>query len=834
MEISVKELCEKTAPCGSIDLRRTALRVVESKRLRALLVNKAGYVYAKDVSISRRLELDGIDIILQGHIDVVVQSKDGYILNEIKCINTAPLALGGEAVPTHLSEAICLAYMYAKENRLTAITIRLTYGDVTSEEVLSFDYLYDVCDLEVYCENLVSMYALNEIKKLERNKRFMKSAKRTAFPYEEYRDGQRIFAEHALEAICTGKRLFAEAPTGIGKTMSALFPAIKAAGNAYGKKIFYFTSKTTIAEAAREAFKLMLEKGLDATCIVVSAKERTCKMCPDCCDPTSCMRADGHYDRINEAVNDAVSNERVFDAEVVEKYAAKHNVCAYELSLGISEWCELVICDYNYLFDPIVYFRRYFDGAGDYIFLIDEAHNLGERARAMYSHAIKSSDIELLLATLNPNDNILFPKLYEIYEYMKSANKLVEVKKRGSGEMGFFKSEKPFGILNRKLNELVSAFDKYFKHRPDAPKQLNDIYFEIKKYLKISEYYNEKYVSLIEYRNASYIFRQVCIDPSEIINRRLYLGRSAIIFSATLTPLDYYKSILSARENDLTLTLDSPFPKENLCIATTYKFSTRLDDRNVTVKALVNLLYTMISAKDGNYIAFFPSYKYMSTVHEEFVKAYPYVKTIMQHSEMSESERREYLEKFEKKDAAQEVPAEQETSKKDMASLLALTGLKRGSDFFGASTKVGEKKPEIKKEEREKCASMLAFGVLGGVFAEGVDFAGDKLIGTAIVGVGLPGINDDSNLVCEYYNNHSDDDYARGYEYAYRIPGMVKVLQAAGRVIRSEADRGVILLIDDRYATREYMALYPNHWKEMKLIGDKKALAELLRRFWEE
>ena len=829
LETGVREMCETVVPSGSIDLRRNAFRVVESVRLHSLLQKKAGPVYASEVPLKYVFEFDDITLVLNGRADGILQTEKGYIVDEIKCVNVPVKTLTEDICRTHLAQVMCYAFMYAKEKGLDEISVRLTYCDISTEETVKLDYDYSTDDLEAYVTALACEYVSLIKEKEERMEAFRKSAKRLPFPYEDYREGQRIFAEHAIEAICTRKNLFAEAPTGTGKTMSALFPAVKALGNGYGKKIFYFTSKTTIADAAREAFELMQEKGLDGSCIVITAKERMCQNSPDNCDPTLCACAAGHYDRINEAVADAVTNERVFDREVIDRYAKKHCVCRYELSLCISEWCELVICDYNYLFDPIVYFRRYFSTPGDYIFLVDEAHNLGDRARNMYSHSIKSSDLEQLLMSLSQNEKTLYPKLYEVFEYMKSANKFIEINKRSTGDMGVFRSEKPFGILNRKLCELTEAFDNYFRHKPDAPKQLNDIYFDIKKYLKISEYYNEKYLSLIEYRNGEYTFRQMCVDPSEVIRLRVSFGRAAIFFSATLSPEEYYKTLLGGEERDLSLTLDSPFPRENLCIGTTYKFSTRLTDRVATVKGLVKLLHTMISGKSGNYIAFFPSYKYMSTVYSEFVNTYPDVRTIVQHSDMSEDERDEYIKQFEPGAKSGNVANESTPAKDDIHSLFASMGLKRGASFFGNTDE-----PQKPSEKAEETDSMLAFGVLGGVFAEGIDFAGDKLIGCAIVGVGLPGINDDSNIICEYYNNISDDDYPRGYDYAYRIPGMIKVLQAAGRVIRSESDRGVVLLIDDRYASREYSCLYPAHWKQMKLIGDNDSLRELLRRFWKE
>lgn len=829
VHISVRELCEKMLPSGNIDMRRCALRVVESVRLHKKLQKQGGAVYAPEVTLKKLFELENGSIVLNGRADGIIQTESGYILEEIKCVNVPPAQLCGEPCKTHLAQAMCYAYLYADEKELDNIIVRMTYSDISTEETISFEYTYEREDLEVFVQNLLSEYLDTLREKLERRLKFEKSAKKLAFPYESYRDGQRQFAEYALEAICTKKKLFAEAPTGIGKTMSALFPAVKAAGNGYGEKIFYFTSKTTIANAAGDAFRLLCEKGLDASCIIISARDRACQSGLEECDPTACRNACGHYDRINGALREALENERLFDFEILQQYAIRHKVCPYELSLAVSEWCELVICDYNYLFDPMVFLRRYFTQGGDYIFLIDESHNLAQRARDMYSYSIKSRDLNELLLNHSSGEKILFPKLYEVFEYMNSAKNFIEINTRREGELGVFKSTKPFGKLNTKLEELIEAFELYFRDKSELPKRMTALYFEIKKYLKIAEYYDEKYLSLIEYRNGEYTFRQVCIDPSGVIKDRLSCGRAAIFFSATLSPCDYYKSVLGGEDKDLTLVLDSPFPKENLCLAATYKFSTRLDDRHATASALADMLYTLISSKDGNYIAFFPSYKYMSEIHTAFLKKYPSVKTIIQKSDMSQRERDDYIKSFDKGTQGIDMASFETKPAKEKRLDLAGLGLVRGSEFFGSITSQSPK-----SADEEKTQSMLAFGVLGGVFSEGIDYSGEKLIGCAIVGVGLPSINDDSNMICDYYNQRSDDEYMRGYDYAYRIPGMTKVLQAAGRVIRSESDRGVILLIDDRYQTREYASMYPSHWKHMKLIGDKRSLKAMLDRFWRE
>ncbi len=836
INIGIRDLCERVLPWGSLDTRRSAFRVIESVRLHKELQKKGGDVYTAELPVSASFESNGFTVTLSGRADGVIQTEDGYIVEEIKCVNVPVRTLESGFCPTHLAQAMCYAYIYAVDHRLNSITVRLTYCDVSTEETVNFDYVYDASSLKDFTENLLFEFTQIEAEKLARRAEFNSSAKRLAFPYGDYREGQRTLAEHVLEAVCTRKKLFAEAPTGTGKTVATLFPAIKALGAGYGSKIFYFTSKTTIAKAAADTFKLLQSGGLKGSAIIISARERICRRTPETCEPSVCGHADCCFERINEATLDAVRNETFFDREVIDRYADKHRVCPFELSLSISEWCELVICDYNYLFDPNAYFRRYFSAYGDYIFLIDEAHNLGDRAREMYTHSVKSSDIEALLTQISSEDRLLYPKALEVLEYMRTADKLIEKTNRREGEIGTFVSEKPFGILNRRLGELVYAFDQYFDRHKGSERRFGELYFEIKNHLKIAEHYTEKYVSTIDFKNGEYTFRELCVDPSDVISQRASLGRGAVFFSATLSPFDYYKSILGGEENDLYLTLPSPFPKENLCLCSTYKFSTRLDDRKATNTALAKLLSVFVSAKRGNYIVFFPSYKYMSAVHDEYKRLYPSARTIIQKSSMTGDERLEFISCFEDPAASvkMQTQSESETSEKsERDAMLAELGITRGASLFGrmgSANTAGNKSAKDAPETN----SLLAFAVLGGVFAEGVDYAGERLIGCAIVGVGLPGINDESNIISEHYNKKSCDENMPGYDFAYRIPGMIKVLQAAGRVIRSENDRGAVLLIDDRFATPEYTRLFPSHWKHIKYVGNDAALAELLRRFYRE
>lgn len=610
------------------------------------------------------------------------------------------------------------------------------------------------------------------------------------FPYHELRDGQESLIRSVYRSMRIGSRLFAEAPTGIGKTISTLYPAARALGNGYVDKIFYLTAKaSTRREAFSAAGKLFYAGAKLRTC-VISAKEQVC-LCKKMrsgdrspCNPFDCPYADGYYERAPQAIFSLLRKYNGYTTAAIMEAAREYSVCPYELSLDLSEKCDIVICDYNYIFDPRVYFRRYFGEDrtfdGRYAFLIDEGHNLPGRVRDMYSGSLRRATAERLMAEIPDGETLLSGIVSRYLDGFSELRALCAdtLQRNPSGEeTGFYMSKEAPRFFDVLLEKTADALQDFLRHSRscDVKKAVEDLYTEIRFYRLLRSYYNEKFLTMVRVREGDVEARIFCLDPSEILDECLSRARSSIVFSATLTPLDYFIDLSGGFKKAETLSLPSPFPRENLCVAICDSISTRFEDRKASYRKIASLIAATASGKVGNYMVYFPSYDYLSSVAKIFREKYPRVQLILQKRGMDLSERDAFLDSF-----------------------------------------------------RDDGRLRIGFSVLGGSFSEGVDLPGKQLIGSVIVGVGLAGLSEEGNILRDYYENKCE----RGYDYAYTFPGMNRVLQAAGRVIRTETDKGVVVLIDDRYAQPLYRSLFPPHWVGLQCAGNSSSLAEILRRFW--
>ena len=761
--ISVRNLVEFILRSGSIDSGFTGRnRLEEGNRVHRKL-QKAEEGYKAEVHLSITQFHAGIDFTVEGRADGIIITESGVTIDEIKSTLT-PLELIDENFSkTHWAQAMCYGHMYCTKNKLEAIDIRLTYFEMETSGIKRLTRSFDSNELAVHFAQLLEKYAVWAHFESEWKEFAMASMVALKFPFDSYRLGQRKLAAAVYKTIDGGGRLFAMAPTGIGKTISTIFPAIKAMGEKSGEKLFYLTAKTITRQAANAAINQLRNGGLRAKSVTITAKDKICFLEERICKPTHCEYADGHYDRINDAIMDALKNCDDFSADTVVSYAQKHKVCPYEFSLDLTLWSDVIICDYNYMFDPQVYLRRFFSDGGDYIFLIDEAHNLTDRAREMYSASIRKSDI------------LLAKKVLGKQKTLTKINKLLlEKRKECEGKKFLVEKEAPYDL--RFLLEIFAfEFSKWLGDNPEPDKELLQVYFDILAYLNIAELYDERYAMLYEETyGGELIVKQFCADPSYQLNTHFETGRTAILFSATLTPAKYFIDVLGGGMDSKYISLPSPFPQENMLLLVADSISTKYKDREASYEQVADIIHETVAGKKGNYIVYFPSYKYLHEVYSIYLEKYPEIKTIRQEQGMAEAERDGFLELFERS---------------------------------------GE--------------TMAAFCVLGGIFSEGIDLFGDKLIGTIIVGVGLPQLNAELDIVREHY-----DENGKGYDFAYRFPGMNKVLQAAGRVIRSEDDRGVVVLIDSRFATRQYTELYPPHWSNRKAVRTQAELKKALAKFW--
>ena len=813
IKVSVRTVVEWILRGGDIDTR-SALNAYEAQNImlqgarahRKIQKSQFGD-YQSEVSLSREFELDEFIIHLSGRADGVFTEESGVVfIDEIKSTLTPLDFIDGED-KTHWGQAMCYAYIYAenKQPGLVNTGVRLTYYQLETEEVKIFKKVFGFGELEDFMHDLINKYAVwvkfGRDWTAERNA----SIEELKFPFDSYRAGQRELAAAAYRSITAEKKLFAAAPTGIGKTMSAIFPAIKAMPNSNLTKIFYLTAKTITRAAAYDAVYIMQSRGLKFKTVAVTAKDKICFYAHDelrRCSPDFCGYARGHYDRANDAVYDTLKNNHAITREVIEEYSKKHNVCPFEISLDLSLFTDAVICDYNYAFDPVVYLRRFFQNNYDknYAFLIDEAHNLVDRAREMYSAQIKKSQFAALKKTLGKNHKPLKKTVSDIDKYLLAYKKKCLEKSGENEQNNSFRSRHiVLKEYDTELSGLLESFVRecavFFKEtreginsaEPGSPqlqelqnlqKDVLQAYFEVIFYQLISGFYDERYVTFITAEDSDLRFKLFCLDPSYLIGEAMRRAKSSVIFSATLSPLEYFKEILSGNEEDKTISIPSPFKRDNLCLVVGADINTKYKEREKSYERISDYI-NVTAEKTGNYLVFFPSYEYMKNTYEVFCGKYPETPSIIQTNSMSEQERDGFLDNF--------------TSEKPLSAPGTLVG----------------------------------FCVLGGVFSEGIDLTGDRLSGAVIVGVGLPKLSAERDIIKKYF----DEKNNLGYEYAYMYPGMNKILQAAGRVIRTETDRGFVLLLDERFGYSYYKKLFPKHWEHFKTVRTPEQLRKIIEKF---
>ena len=707
-----------------------------------------------------------------------------------RAIPCAPDTAGKEILRRVRGEAFGLAYMYIKEKNCAAVRVKALLCHPAEGAQAEFEETVSAAAAEKFFLKLRACLGRVAAEEVDRVCRRLPTLRELRFPYKERRAAQDDLIQATYRAIRGGGRLFACAPTGTGKTAGVLYPALRALGAGLCERVFYLTPKTTTARAAAAALARFAEAGAKLRAVVLTSKERICTEKMACRDPLSpCRYYHAGGAREEEAALSLLSSPvmPITDREITAA-AAKFGVCPYELSLRYSMFCDVIICDYNYLFDTRVYLRRYFDRAGNYCFLVDEAHDLLERAREMYSTSLSLSALDELLLFCRGATGA-----EEIAAAVKELRGLFvsRVKAALAGERRFEDSD---GVTHAFAAEKEAPYDLFFAASRagelgiralsdrSLPLQfkhgLAKMCYPLRDLALRADLYSERFETFYIREGEEYTVQVVCLDPAAVLNERLSRGASAVMFSATLTPLDYYRAVLGGGERDEMLLLDSPFEEENLCVAVMDKISTRFTARTESAPAIAEAIYAMVSARVGNYFVFCPSFAYMDEILRAFHARYPSVRLAAQKKGTSAAAREEFLSLF----------------------------------------------------SPEPTETLVGFCVTGGVFAEGIDLVGTRLIGAAVVGVAMPQISPERDAMCAYYG----DLYEAGKEYAYLYPGMNRVLQAAGRVIRTEEDRGALLLIDDRFAEPLYRDLIPSHWHHLKYVGDAATAGALFRRFWRE
>ncbi|MDO4275344.1 MAG: ATP-dependent DNA helicase [Eubacteriales bacterium] len=774
VRISVRNLVEFILRSGDLDSRRGSMdkeAMLKGSRIHRKIQKQMGGNYRPEVSLKRESEFEDLIILVEGRADGIFTDNGQVSIDEIKGIYKN-LEHIKEPVPVHLAQAKCYAWIYGDEQGLEEIGIQMTYANLDTEEIRRFQERVSLKNLGEWYEDLLTSYHKWLSYQLKWKEQRNASMENLEFPFP-YRDGQRKMVSSVYHTISEGKQIFIQAPTGVGKTMSTIFPAVRAVGEGKGGTIFYLTAKTITRTVAEEAFSILQQKGLKFKVITITAKEKLCFMEKTECNPDACPYAKGHYDRVNDAVYELWTQGHVYDRETLKAQAEKWQVCPFELCLDLSLWADGVICDYNYVFDPNVHLKRFFgDGVtGSYIFLIDEAHNLVERGREMYSAYICKEDV---LETKNKVKEVS-PRLSRALE--KVNKQLLELKKDCDK---YVVLDNP-GPVTLSLLQVMGEMDKLLEEPPDQEvvDGILDFYFCVRDFLNIAELVDENYVVYTENSgDGKFRMKLFCVNPAANLGEYLEKGLSTAFFSATLLPMAYYRKLLSTKKDDFGIYVASPFSREKRCILTGGDVSSRYTRRNYTeYRRIAEYIARVVWQKQGNYMVFFPSYKLMEDVYEVYEAEFSvdWVRCICQTSAMNEREREEFLEEF----AVQED-------------------------------------------------TLVGFCVMGGVFSEGIDLMGDRLIGVVVVGTGLPQISNEREILKEYYDKRGEG----GFDHAYRFPGMNKVLQAAGRVIRTQEDIGLILLLDDRFGNQEYRNLFPIEWSDRKKCR-LDTVEEIIKEFWE-
>ncbi len=821
IRISVRGLVEFILRAGDIDNRKTssADAMQEGGRIHRMIQRRMGSNYHAEVGLRYCYQTEEYDILIEGRADGIIidaagdrsavpELVDGALpvdetahlmvtIDEIKG-TYRDLVKMRQAVPVHLAQAKCYAFIFAKQNHLRSIRIRMTYCHLDTEEIRYFHHEYTLTELEEWFEDVMRQYRKWADFSFAWQRERQASIKALQFPFS-YREGQKELASYVYRTIYHKRKLFIEAPTGVGKTVSTIFPAVKAVGEGIGEKIFYLTAKTITRTVAEDTFQILRERGLRFKTVILTAKDKICFQEETECNPEACPYARGHYDRINEALYALLSEENSFHREKIEEYARRCQVCPFEMCLDMSLFSDAVICDYNYVFDPHVYLRRFFaEGSrGEHIFLIDEAHNLVERGREMYSAVLRKEDFLKLKKEVKGYDGRLEKQLE------KCNKELLALKK----ECVNYRIEDSISPFIMALGRLSSGMEDYLEEQEESRgtdpvrsqlrKAVLEFYFEVSHFLFIYELLDENYVTYSQMESdGSFMLKLLCVNPAKNLQECMMRGRSTILFSATLLPIQYYKTLLGAQEGDYEVYAQSVFlpEKRGLYIGNdvTSKYTRRGETEYYNIASYI---HEIIKNRHGNYMVFFPSHAFLKQVYDSFMEYFADEETecIVQEDHMSERSREAFLGRF-MGNAACEL-----------------------SDVIQMDIEVEEEK------------NLIGFCVLGGIFSEGIDLKSDSLIGAIIVGTGLPQVCNEREILKQYFDGWGEN----GFDYAYRYPGMNKVLQAAGRVIRTADDVGIVVLLDERFLNPAYQRLFPREWSHYEVISISQT-AGRVERFWNE
>lgn len=854
IRVSVRRLVEFILREGDIDNRHQAgseNAMQEGSRIHRMLQKRMGADYKAEVPLKYTYKAKGYYLVVEGRADGIQERPGHVMVDEIKG-TYRDLDRLKRPIPVHVAQAKCYAYMYALQKKCALIQVRMTYCNIETEDIRYFYEEFTFEELEAWFGSLIQEYLKWADFAWEWRRIRQASLEKLVFPFP-YREGQKELVSHVYRTIYHKRKLFLEAPTGVGKTISTIFPALKAMGKDMGDKLFYLTAKTITRTVADETILLLRQQGMRLKSVILTAKEKICFQEHTECIPEKCPYAKGHYDRINEAIYDLLTHEDGFSREEIEKYAVKHQVCPFEMSLDMSLFADCVICDYNYLFDPHVYLKRFFDTAGgNYLFLIDEAHNLLERGREMYSAELIKEDflslkreiqqavmedmeknkrynndneemaeaenVQLTLEMTGSSNAVSPPKksrkkrkskdAKSIFVREGHAEKIMYCLERCNKELLLLKQECETGRVVEEIDDFVNPLLRLYNCMADylevqeeetlpVRDDILEFYFEVSHFLDIYDRLDSHYLKYTQLgEDGRFMLKLFCVNPRENLKECMLKGRSSILFSATLLPIQYYKGLLGGDPEDYEVYAKSVFDPEKRALFisgdVTTKYTRRSQEEYYNIACYIDRI---VSSRVGNYMVFCPSYSFQQSIFDIFQEHFsaPNRDCLLQREIMNEAEREEFLVRF------------------------------RGNEDCDLQGLI-----RMDIEMNEEPRTLIGFCVLGGIFGEGIDLKRDSLIGAVIVGTGLPQVCFEKEILKKYFDERGEN----GFDYAYRYPGMNKVLQAAGRVIRTQEDVGVVALLDERFQQLAYRRMFPREWERYEVVN-VDMLEKKLERFWD-
>jgi len=756
--VAVRAMCEFTAKEGDLDLRFTPSpsaqegiaghKVVTGRRM-------AGY--ESEISLHGQFQ----NLQVRGRADGY--DPDANRLEEIKTHRGALHEMPANHRQLHWAQAKIYGWLLCQLRSLSQLNVALVYFDVTSQEETRLDAAYTAAELEAFfvlqCERFLHWATHELVHRVARNL----ALTALTFPHTAFRIEQRLLAEAVYRSAVGAYPLMAQAPTGIGKTIGTIFPVLKAMPGQAIDKIYFLTAKTSGQQAALHVLEQLGEQStkLPLRIIEITARDKSCEHPGKACNGDSCPLAQGFYDRLplarKQALQPSTTQQPVaahlLTRQHVRSIALTHTICPYYLTQELTRWADVVIADYNYYFDAsAMLFALAIANDWKIHVLVDEAHNLVERGRSMYSACLSQKALQNVTAHVPTSLVAPFALLERRWQELAVTP--------GTPYTVLPTIAAPFRAA---LQGLQSATTEFFAEDPHSGNHaLLEFYFDALRFSRLADtfdlhsLFDASTVQTAETENQSDQLLHIRnIVPASFLKPRLSAAHSVTLFSATLNPQQFYRDALGVPERTAWIDVPSPFVAAQLSVQIIKKISTRFAHRMQSLRPIVDLMASQFSNKPGNYLAFFSSFDYLIQVSNLFAQQHPDIPIWKQLPNMDDGAKSAFL-----------------------------------ARFIASKTGIG-------------------FAVLGGAFSEGIDLPGDRLIGAFIATLGLPQFNP----VNEQIMQRMEATFAAGYDYTYLYPGIRKVVQAAGRVIRTTADQGVVYLIDDRFARANVRALLPSWWE---------------------